>query len=475
MFNQNIECKEIMDTVEERSENLSFDDQIKIVNDLEQYIFEKIYSSLEFRSKIHNQIKLDPLNLVKLKYTIFDKSLLCQSFYQIQAATPLNFFKLIHDKILKTAIYILHDQGMFKESDEDRVKRLCRDTVKKPISCPKDNDEVPCEICKDKVLCKKGDDIAEKLDFEYLPKHYHEIIQGIKNYRSEIETKNYMQANITYTTLFQEYSEHYDCYIIEVLPESFQNKIDKIQKNKLSKIQKSNKKNMYISFVSSFIKKHENNTEKLWDEIGFTSSEKTLLKNSTTILSEQKNKFKSGFSKRSNFNESEENLNKIYDLFNLLIEHINDLAENNVKEKIQKEHNSRILSLQLQINKINYILQQKFLHPPKTNLLNHSKSLYSKKKLTPKQTLKLLHLFEPNISVHHRSELIEIRKKRETLENKYQKKVKEYREEAESNHNSDEKTKNYFGNTQRILTENEELYLGLCSLLKCNDKNDKKR
>ena len=44
MFNQNIECKEIMDTVEERSENLSFDDQIKIVNDLEQYIFEKIYS-----------------------------------------------------------------------------------------------------------------------------------------------------------------------------------------------------------------------------------------------------------------------------------------------------------------------------------------------------------------------------------------------------------------------------------------------
>ena len=45
-----------------------------------------------------------------------------------------------------------------------------------------------------------------------------------------------------------------------------------------------------------------------------------------------------------------------YDLLNLLIEHINDLAENNVKEKILKEHNSRILSLQVQINKINYIL-----------------------------------------------------------------------------------------------------------------------
>ena len=474
MFNQNIECKEIMDTVEERSENLSFDDQIKIVNDLEQYIFEKIYSSLEFRSKIHNQIKLDPLNLVKLKYTIFDKSLLCQSFYQIQAATPLNFFKLIHDKILKTAIYILHDQGMFKESDEDRVKRLCRDTVKKPISCPKDNDEVPCEICKDKVLCKKGDDIAEKLDFEYLPKHYHEIIQGIKNYRSEIETKNYMQANITYTTLFQEYSEHYDCYIIEVLPESFQNKIDKIQKNKLSKIQKSNKKNMYISFVSSFIKKYENNTEKLWDEIGFTSSEKIQLKKSTIILPDQENKFRSSSLKRSNFNESEEHLNKIYELLNLLIGYIDDLAEKDVKEKIKVVHKIRILILQLKINKINYILKQKFQkNPKKNNLLNQSKSLYLKKKLTPKQTLKLLHLFEPNISMHQRSELIVLRKKLETLRDKYQKKVDN--QQTETDDNCEDKTKNYFGNTLKIIDENEELYLGLCSLLKCNDKNDKKR
>lgn len=43
---------------------------------------------------------------------------------------------------------------MFKESDEDRVKGYVG-ILSKPISCPKDNDEVPCEICKDKVLCKK--------------------------------------------------------------------------------------------------------------------------------------------------------------------------------------------------------------------------------------------------------------------------------------------------------------------------------
>lgn len=327
-----------MDTIVEHSENTTLGDQIKIVDDLEKYIFEKIRSTPPFN---------------------FNKSI----------RMAIDFEKL------KTIIYALHDEGLFKESDEDRVKRLCKDSVQVPIPC------------------KKGDNKVEKLDFEYLPKHYHEIIQGIKNFRSDIETKNYLQANITYTTLFQEYSEHRDCYIFKVLPESFQNKIDKIQKNKLSKIQKSLKKNMYISFVTSFIKKYENKTEQLWDEIGFTSSEKRLLKNSTIILSEQENKFKSGFSKRSNFNESEEHLNKIYDLLNLLIEHINDLAEKNVKEKIKEYYDSRISSLQVQIDNINYILQQKFISPQKNNLLNHSKSLYSKKKLTPKQTLKLLHLF----------------------------------------------------------------------------------
>ena len=94
-------------------------------------------------------------------------------------------------------------------------------------------------------------------------------------------------------------------------------------------------------------------------------------------------------------------------------------------------------------------MQQKFLHPPKTNLLNQSKSLYSKKKLTPKQTLKLLHLFEPNISMHERSELIVLRKKLETLRDKYQKKVDN--QQTETDDNCEDKTKNYFGNTLKII------------------------
>ena len=75
--------------------------------------------------------------------------------------------------------------------------------------------------------------------------------------------------------------------------------------------------------------------------------------------------------------------------------------------------------------------------------------------------------------MHERSELIVLRKKLETLRDKYQKKVDN--QQTETDDNCEEKTKNYFGNTLKIIDENEELYLGLCSLLKCNDKNDKKR
>lgn len=77
-----------MDTVVEHSENTTVGDQIKIVYDLEKYIFEKIYST-------------PPSN--------FNKS--------IRMAVDF--------EMLKTIIYALHDEGLFKESNEDRVKRLC--------------------------------------------------------------------------------------------------------------------------------------------------------------------------------------------------------------------------------------------------------------------------------------------------------------------------------------------------------------
>ncbi|HBM1760513.1 TPA: hypothetical protein LUJ38_003952, partial [Acinetobacter baumannii] len=191
-----------MDTVVEHSENTTLGDQIKIVDDLEKYIFEKIHST-----------------------------------------PPFNFNKSIRMAIdfetLKTIINALHDEGLFKESNEDRVKRLCKDSVQVPIPC------------------KKGDNKVEKLDFEYLPKHYHEIISDIKSYRSAIETKNHTQAKIIYKSLLQQYSKHRDCYVVELLPESFQNTIDKIQLSYLSQEPDEIKEKAYIDFVKEFIKKYE--------------------------------------------------------------------------------------------------------------------------------------------------------------------------------------------------------------------------
>ena len=503
MFNQNIECKEIMDTVEERSENLSFDDQIKIVNDLEQYIFEKIYSSLEFRSKIHNQIKLDPLNLVKLKYTIFDKSLLCQSFYQIQAATPLNFFKLIHDKILKTAIYILHDQGMFKESDEDRVKRLCRDTVKKPISCPKDNDEVPCEICKDKVLCKKGGDIAEKLDFEYLPKHYHEIISDIKSYRSAIETKNHTQAKIIYKSLLQQYSKHRDCYVVELLPESFQNTIDKIQLSYLSQEPDEIKEKAYLDFVEEFIKKYEYDHVLLWNALNFSRQDQNTLKELSFLSFRFIGPLKNKFAIRQHNSKIQSLKPKKNILFEQLMEYLDKKATAYVREILMQTYDQKEKIYIKQQGNIDKLLRT-YIKKYQTKILNRKQQVKIiakiKTKFTP-QIIQILedkqdkkhqqlnfkmqlqkhivrnltnsstgtissepvydpYLFTPTASIHDTDTLTELKTK--ATRNKSAKKQKGFQTQE---HPTTQPKRNFIGDTKRMLKKNHEIYQSLKNLL----------
>ena len=229
-----------MDTVVEHSENTTVGDQIKIVYDLEKYIFEKIYSTPPFN---------------------FNKS--------IRMAVDF--------EMLKTIIYALHDEGLFKESNEDRVKRLCKDPVQVPIPC------------------KKGDNKVEKLDFEYLPKHYHEIISDIKSYRSSIETKNHTQAKIIYKSLLQQYSKHRDCYVVELLPESLQNTIDKIQLSYLSQEPDEIKEKAYIDFVKEFIKKYEYDHVFLWNALNFSRQDQNTLKElsflSFRFIGPLKNKF----------------------------------------------------------------------------------------------------------------------------------------------------------------------------------------
>lgn len=266
-----------MDTVEERSENFSFDDQIKIVDELEKFIIDKIYSTPQFYSNLSLQMKDDNIEAENIYYTFYNKRLVNENFGKIHFTTPLNFFKPIHDKIRKMTIYGLHDEGLFKESNEDRVKRLCKDSVQVPIPC------------------KKGDNKVEKLDFEYLPKHYHEIISDIKSYRSAIETKNHTQAKIIYKSLLQQHSKHRDCYVVELLPESFQNTIDKIQLSYLSEEPDEIKEKAYIDFVEEFIKKYEYDHVFLWNALNFSRQDQNTLKElsflSFRFIGPLKNKF----------------------------------------------------------------------------------------------------------------------------------------------------------------------------------------
>ncbi|WP_180000838.1 hypothetical protein [Acinetobacter sp. YH12255] len=494
-----------MDTVEECSDNLSFDDQIKIINDLEQYIFKKIYSRLEFRSKIHNQIKLDHLNLVKLNYTIFDKSLLCQSFYQVQAATPLNFFKPIHDKILKTVIYILHDQGMFKESDENRVKRLCRDTVKKTISCSKDNDEFPCEICKhkDKVLCKKGDDIAEKLDFEYLPIHYHEIISDIKTYRSAIETKNHTQAKIIYKSLLQQYSKHRDSYVIELLPESFQNTIDKIQISYLSQEPYDIKEKAYIDFVEEFIKKFEYDHVLLWNELNFSRQDQNTLKEISALSFQLIGPFKNKFAIRKLNSKIRALKPKKIVLLEKLTEYLDKKATAYVREILMQMYDQKEKIYTKQQGNIDKLLRTNF-KKYQTKILNRKQQVKIiskiKTKFTP-QIIQILedkqekkqqqldfkvqlqkhivrnltnastgiissesvydpYLFTPTASIHDTNALAELKTK--ATRNKSAKKQKGFQNQE---HPTTQPKRKFIGDTERMLKDNKKIYQSLKDLL----------
>lgn len=68
-------------------------EQILIVNALEKFIFEKIRSTPFLGSH---------------------KSILMAS----------------NEEDLRKAIYTLHDEGLFRESEEDKIKRLCKDLVK---------------------------------------------------------------------------------------------------------------------------------------------------------------------------------------------------------------------------------------------------------------------------------------------------------------------------------------------------------
>uniref|UniRef100_UPI0015D22038 hypothetical protein n=1 Tax=Acinetobacter sp. YH12057 TaxID=2601057 RepID=UPI0015D22038 len=260
-----------MDTIVEHSENTTLGDQIKIVNDLEKYVFEKIRSTPPFN---------------------FNKS--------IRMATDF--------ETLKTIINTLHDEGLFRESDEEREKRLCTEHVQIPIP-------------------NNGNNKAEKLDFEYLPKHYHEIIQGIKIYRSAIETKNHEQAQDLYKILLREVANHSIDYIPELLPEALQESIKHIKNSYLSQELDEIKEKAFIDFVEEFIKKYEYDRVLLWNELNFSRIDQNTLKELSFFSFRFIGPFKNKYAIRKHNSKIYALTPKKIILFEQLMEYLNIRAE----------------------------------------------------------------------------------------------------------------------------------------------------
>ena len=432
----------------EHSENTTVGDQIKIVYDLERYIFEKIYSTPPFN---------------------FNKS--------IRMAVDF--------EMLKTIIYALHDEGLFKESNEDRVKRLCKDPVQVPIPC------------------KKGDNKVEKLDFEYLPKHYHEIISDIKSYRSAIETKNHTQAKIIYKSLLQQYSKHRDCYVVELLPESFQNTIDKIQLSYLSQEPDEIKEKAYLDFVEEFIKKYEYDHVLLWNALNFSRQDQNTLKELSFHSFRFIGPFKNQLAIRQRNSKVQSLRPKKIILFEQLMEFLNKKAEVYVREILMQTYEGKENLYIKQQENIDKLLRTYF-KKYQTKILNKKQQVKIiakiKTKFTP-QIIQILedkqgkkqqeldfkmqlqkhivrnltnlstgtissepvydpYLFTPTASIHNTDTLTELKTK--ATRNKSAKKQKGFQTQE---HPVRQPKRNFIGDTERMLKKNHEIYKSLKNLL----------
>lgn len=437
-----------MDTVVEHSENTTVGDQIKIVYDLEKYIFEKIYSTPPFN---------------------FNKS--------IRMAVDF--------EMLKTIIYALHDEGLFKESNEDRVKRLCKDSVQVPIPC------------------KKGDNKVEKLDFEYLPKHYHEIISDIKSYRYAIETKNHTQAKIIYKSLLQQYSKHRDCYVVELLPESFQNTIDKIQLSYLSQEPDEIKEKAYLDFVEEFIKKYEYNHVLLWNALNFSRQDQNTLKELSFLSFRFIGPLKNKFAIRQHNSKIQFLKPKKIILFEQLMEYLDKKATAYVREILMQMYDRKENIYIKQQGNIDKLLRT-YIKKYQTKILNRKQQVKIiakiKTKFTP-QIIQILedkqdkkhqqlnfkmqlqkhivrnltnsstgtissepvydpYLFTPTASIHDTDTLTELKTK--ATRNKSAKKQKGFQTQE---HPTTQPKRNFIGDTKRMLKKNHEIYQSLKNLL----------
>ncbi|MEQ1411694.1 hypothetical protein [Acinetobacter indicus] len=182
--------------------NNQLDNQIKIINMLELFIFEKICSTPFLGSH---------------------ESILMAS----------------NEEDLRKAIYTLDDEGHFKESEEDKIKRLCNKPVK--VFFP-DQD---------------GNDQVAKLDFEYRPKHYHEVLQAIRQFRFSLKANALENIQTELKAIRTAYSSHADCMNQKMLPPILRNFLEQGVSKSFKKYNFQRiRKQPFYNFVESYIQNY---------------------------------------------------------------------------------------------------------------------------------------------------------------------------------------------------------------------------
>ena len=182
--------------------NNQLDNQIKIINMLELFIFEKICSTPFLGSH---------------------ESILMAS----------------NEEDLRKAIYTLDDEGHFKESEEDKIKRLCNKPVKAFFPDQDGNDQVA------------------KLDFEYRPKHYHEVLQAIRKFRASLQANALENIQTELKAIRTAYSSHADCMNQKNLPPILRDFLEQGVSNSFKKYNFQRiRKQPFYNFVENYIQNY---------------------------------------------------------------------------------------------------------------------------------------------------------------------------------------------------------------------------
>lgn len=182
--------------------NNQLDNQIKIINMLELFIFEKICSTPFLGSH---------------------ESILMAS----------------NEEDLRKAIYTLDDKGHFKESEENKIKRLSNKPVK--VFFP-DQD---------------GNDQVAKLDFEYRPKHYHEVLQAIRKFRASLQANALENIQTELKAIRTAYSSHADCMNQKNLPPILRDFLEQGVSNSFKKYNFQRiRKQPFYNFVENYIQNY---------------------------------------------------------------------------------------------------------------------------------------------------------------------------------------------------------------------------